>query len=166
MTDNEIIKALELCFSAGFKQCEECPLKSQQDEMFTCIKIKQKNALDLINRQKAEIEKLQKAIKVQDIMIEQQDYKLKQAKSEAIKEFAKKVNPIIEQLVEIMFDDNQSKCMIENCRKHSSIPCESRVCIDENKEFWKSKIDNLVKEMTEPVKIEHNSLCETDTYKG
>ena len=25
-------------------------------------------------------------------------------------------------------------------------------------------IDNLAKEMTEPVKLEHNSLCETDTY--
>lgn len=29
-----------------------------------------------------------------------------------------------------------------------------------------SEIDNLVKEMTEPVKIEHNSLCETETYMG
>ena len=27
-------------------------------------------------------------------------------------------------------------------------------------------IDNLVKEMTEPVKLEHNSLCETETYMG
>ncbi len=26
--------------------------------------------------------------------------------------------------------------------------------------------DNLVKEMTEPVKLEHNSLCETETYMG
>ena len=34
-----------------------------------------------------------------------------------------------------------------NKSKHSSIPCESRICIDENKEFWKQKIQNLVKEM-------------------
>lgn len=60
---------------------------------------------ELLNRQKeeketmqeyidclrAEIERLQKAIKVQDIMIEQQDYKIKTAKSEARKEFADKV---------------------------------------------------------------------------
>lgn len=26
--------------------------------------------------------------------------------------------------------------------------------------------DNLVKEMNEPVKLEHNSLCETETYMG
>lgn len=38
----------------------------------------------------AEIERLKKAIKVQDIMIEQQDYKLKSAKSETVKEFVKK----------------------------------------------------------------------------
>lgn len=36
-----------------------------------------------------ENERLKKAIKVQDIMIKQQDYKLKSAKSEAIKEFIK-----------------------------------------------------------------------------
>ena len=29
-----------------------------------------------------------------------------------------------------------------------------------------SEIDNLVNEMTEPVKLDHNSLCETETYKG
>ena len=27
-------------------------------------------------------------------------------------------------------------------------------------------IDNLVKEMTEPVKLEHDSLCETETFMG
>lgn len=48
-------------------------------------------AFDELFRQKAEIERLQKAIKVQDIMIEQQDYKLKAAKSEAIKEFAERL---------------------------------------------------------------------------
>jgi hypothetical protein len=44
-----------------------------------------------IKRLKAEIERLQKAIKVQDIMIEQQDYKIKTAKSEARKEFAERL---------------------------------------------------------------------------
>ena len=58
MTDNEIIKALELCFSENFGKCEECPLKNQMDGIFTCIKSKQKLTLDLINRQKAEIEAL------------------------------------------------------------------------------------------------------------
>lgn len=58
MTDNEIIKALELCFSEDFGKCELCPLKNQKDEVFTCIKSKQIFAIDLINRQNAEIERL------------------------------------------------------------------------------------------------------------
>ncbi len=57
MTDNEIIKALECCL-ADKMMCEQCPI---QDE---CIShpldaISAKYALDLINRQKAEIERLQ-----------------------------------------------------------------------------------------------------------
>ena len=90
MTDNEIIKALRLHQQTGVNSCDECPYKGKM-----CNIILTRDALDLINRQKAEIEMLQKAIKVQDIMIEQQDYKLKQAKSEAIKEFAKRVKKVI-----------------------------------------------------------------------
>jgi histone H3/H4 len=41
--------------------------------------------------QRAEIERLQKAIKVQDIMIGNQDLKIKGAKNEAIKEFAERL---------------------------------------------------------------------------
>lgn len=51
MTDNEIIKALELCKGTG---CIGCPLHLTAD----CVRILQENAIDLINRQKAEIERL------------------------------------------------------------------------------------------------------------
>lgn len=103
MTDKEIIKAMELCFSEGFRKCEECPLKSQQDEMFTCIRIKQKNAFDLINRQQAEIEKLKEenkfhrktiqenAQRALEVTIEEVD----KAKTEAIKSFAERLNDTI-----------------------------------------------------------------------
>lgn len=56
MKDNEIIKALECCFSNNFGKCEDCPLKNKKDEVFSCIYIKQKLAIDFINRQNAEIE--------------------------------------------------------------------------------------------------------------
>lgn len=72
MREEEIVKALE-------RMSEEDPNGFSSD------------ILDLINRQKAEIEILQKAIKVQDIMIEQQDYEIKKAKSEARKEFAERL---------------------------------------------------------------------------
>ena len=55
MTDNEIIKALECCAVHGLLKCEKCPKKN---EGVTCMYALSKDALDLIKRQKAEIEKL------------------------------------------------------------------------------------------------------------
>lgn len=58
MTDEQIIKALELCFADDFEKCEECPLKDKRDIIFSCIRTKQELTRDLIKRQKAEIEEL------------------------------------------------------------------------------------------------------------
>ena len=49
MTDNEIIKALECCSDSN---CHECPIEGCTDDIF-------RNALDLINRQKARIKELE-----------------------------------------------------------------------------------------------------------
>ena len=57
MTDNEIIKALECCHSKG--GCDGCPLNMQRFEReVDCVEIITQYALGLINRQKAEIERL------------------------------------------------------------------------------------------------------------
>lgn len=53
MTDAEIIKALECC--AGDDGCDVCPMYKPSSE---CITELQGKALDLINRQKAEIDEL------------------------------------------------------------------------------------------------------------
>lgn len=60
MTDNEIIKALECCISG--QPCKEtkCPFYKKGCEID--IYAVEKYALDLINRQKAEIEKLKEAL--------------------------------------------------------------------------------------------------------
>lgn len=50
MKDNEIIKALECCIK---DDCDNCP-----DTFGNCEHNAMRNALDLINRQKAEIERL------------------------------------------------------------------------------------------------------------
>lgn len=57
MTDNEIIKALELCFAEkGTKQtCGKCPYHKFGE---LCKVKRDKDALDLINRQQEEIERL------------------------------------------------------------------------------------------------------------
>ena len=58
LTDNEIIKALECCASDNINSCDDCPFYKQceNDEQLS------KYALDLINRQKAEIERLDKEL--------------------------------------------------------------------------------------------------------
>lgn len=56
MTDNEIIKALECCCTLEGVGCRNCPQYDIHSAM--CVKNLIRNALDLINRQKAEIERL------------------------------------------------------------------------------------------------------------
>lgn len=58
MTDKEIIQALECCRDKIFKGCDNCPMDEDND----CIEIVCANAVDLINRQQAEIEGLQKTL--------------------------------------------------------------------------------------------------------
>ena len=79
MTDNEIIKALKCC---GGSNCHECPIEGCTDDIFG-------NALNLINRQKAEILELQKRI---INWRADMDYRPDEIKSEAIKEFAERLN--------------------------------------------------------------------------
>ena len=55
LTDNEIIKALECCNEKA-RGCEECPMIERDG---SCIKFLTREALNLINRQRAEIERLQ-----------------------------------------------------------------------------------------------------------
>ena len=92
LKDNEIIKALECCSTGEtYDDCEKngCPL--YLGITMGCKYIDKENqlysdALDLINRQKAEIEKLKGSTIVSNIM-ESQRIK-REAKAEAYKEFA------------------------------------------------------------------------------
>ena len=59
MTDSEIIKALECCTTNG-ATCKDCPAFVKVDRS-NCKKYF-RGALDLINRQKAEIERLQELV--------------------------------------------------------------------------------------------------------
>ena len=55
MTDNEIIKALKIVSTTA--NCDECAFC--RGKVCNCSQVTAKNALDLINRQKAEIERLE-----------------------------------------------------------------------------------------------------------
>ena len=98
MTDNEIIKALECCTTKGAK-CSDCPAFKKVDRS-DCKKYF-RGAIDLITRQKAEIDRLKNENDIlsknadtafQDGLNEAQDLYAEQVKaeikSEAIKEFA------------------------------------------------------------------------------
>ena len=56
MTDNEIIKALECCIDCD---CTDCPCNTREG----CKDIDYEAMLDLINRQKAEIEELKQELR-------------------------------------------------------------------------------------------------------
>ena len=84
-TDEEIIRNYEWCIGCTSDRCRECTM----DEEGFCEEELQDLVLDLINRQKAEIEKLKGSTIVSNIM-ESQRIK-REAKAEAYKEFASKV---------------------------------------------------------------------------
>ena len=88
MTDNEIVKTLECCAE---DKCRECPLLNDDcGEVILC-----KNALDLINRQKAEIERLEKDRASLIEHLKKSRKQTKTAKAEAIKEFAERVKVVV-----------------------------------------------------------------------
>lgn len=125
MTDNEIIKALECCSEAIFKEdCEKLKCLFFDNEIYNCMNVGDESAmhrysLDLIARQKAEIERL----KLENHVLSQNRIAMPErleivnnARDKAIREFA-----------------NRLKCGV-------SITSGRITCED---------IDNLVKGMTE-----------------
>lgn len=118
MTDADIKKALECC-GKGFGSCDGCPY---DDDNVDCVTLKgetlmMKDTLDLINRLQEQIKKLEnierfatKTIEKQDAEIERlkaeaqmadgyEDALVKMTKSEAIKEFAEKVETALDERV-------------------------------------------------------------------
>ena len=85
MTDNEIIKALECCGNIVDSTCKGCVYHETYNA--SCVVRLMRDALDLINRQKAEVERLKH--RKTELQIRNQE--LQHEKSEAIKEFAEKL---------------------------------------------------------------------------
>lgn len=88
MTDADIIKALECCVTID--GCKKCPrgkngkICKDYNEFIRAI-------LDLINRQKAEITRLEDILRCQADGIIELNCQVAQAKSSAVKEFAEKL---------------------------------------------------------------------------
>lgn len=117
MTDNEIIKALKCCGTERLKgqltdelPCNVCPMRNCED----CEIELPDYALDLINRQKAEIERYKGVIKILENDIET-------AKSEAIRGFSKylidkaetnsvNISDLPDLVIEFMKTEDNNKC--------------------------------------------------------
>jgi cell division septum initiation protein DivIVA len=128
MTDAEIIKALECCIPSYHKKCDNCAYsknKSHGLSVRVCSEDMRQDALDLINRQKAEIERLEteyESVYEQaraDILGNMADggtschWCIEQHKAEAIKEFAKKVKELFADGDEVIDEiDNIVKEMV------------------------------------------------------
>jgi hypothetical protein len=85
MKDNDIIKALECCSKP---YCRKCPLYKNTINTKNCIIQLSTNALALINRQKAEIERLESMNQSKLDLIHDLRAELETAKAEAVREFA------------------------------------------------------------------------------
>ena len=83
-TDKDIISSLEVI--ATTCNCNECKIRSGKWGTCNCSETTANAALDLINRQKAEIERLRGSTIVNNNIMESQ-----RIKREAIKEFAKRL---------------------------------------------------------------------------
>lgn len=84
--DEDIIKALECCVNGTSEACLKCAF-GLTPPYPVCKTMVEKYALDLINRQRAEIEKWQLAYDCADSALRE----LSVTRSEAIKEFAERV---------------------------------------------------------------------------
>lgn len=88
MSDSDIIKAFEWCTGGTSQPCRECPL---ENEAFCKDKLEE-GILDLINRQKTEIERLEVELKVMRGAANSYKMHHKSAKTEAVKEFAERLH--------------------------------------------------------------------------
>lgn len=123
VTDSDIKKALECCKKACVNRCEGCPYRDR----IMCALDLRKDAIDLINRQQAEIERLTN--KCEDCAgCSEWKCDCSLIKSEAIKEFWSKLitkriavhsynntedKPITKFVIEISEGDNLVKEMTE-----------------------------------------------------
>ena len=119
MTDNEIIKALECCLK---DDCENCPYFA--NGLFECGEHFYEDVLDLINRQKAEIERLEAKCENTQVgyniaRAETEEYKainkslkadrpflIANARTEAVKEFAERFKWFLSEECGNVVEDN------------------------------------------------------------
>ena len=90
MTDKEIIKALECCTGDEWDICDKCPYQKYKTGRGCTYHIL-RDTFDLINRQQAEIERLQIRLRKERHQFEDLGKMYSEIRAEAIKEFAERL---------------------------------------------------------------------------
>ena len=94
MTDNEIIKALECCCGTAHDSCRDCPYDD-----IGCEDKLEKDALDLINRQKAENEELK--LELKSMRGAANSYKMHYENAQAEVEKFKKIDRLAQKTIDL-----------------------------------------------------------------
>ena len=103
MSDEEIMKALACC-GEPYNICAGCPMPNNIKDDCRCGEHLANYALDIINRQQAEIERLKNEIQITKDAYIMLQTKNEIIKSEAIKEFAEGLKEIVK------FTDDTYEC--------------------------------------------------------
>ena len=130
MTDNEIIKDIDKCLRADDCHTSECPFFDGSKDGWDCQLAALSLARDLINRQKAEIERLQEHNNTLIGRVDNLVYECDCAKQEAIIEFVERLHCHCESIINVPWNEK--------------IHPNSWACAYEE---FEEVIDNLVKEM-------------------
>lgn len=132
MTDEQIIKALESCIDT---QCDACCQIGTWHEQWNCMTALMRKALELINRQKDEIEHLRaEAYKYQKFWSNSYNIQeVNDARDDAIKEFANNLKQDVKW--------HRTEMMMNGLK---GTPRTNELTYETIIEY----IDNLVKEMT------------------
>ena len=88
-TNEDIISSLKVIATTG--NCNECKIRNCKWGTCNCSQITANVALDLINRQNAEIKRLQKEVNLVSIQFQDLQERTDEVKLEAYKEFAEKL---------------------------------------------------------------------------
>lgn len=137
MTDEQIIRALEICANDG--DCKDCAINPHKGNYGYCTSLALKAALDLINRQKAEIENY--SITEKDLRYRNKEFeKANKKQAEYIGELESELRA---------YTEIRAKAIKEFAERLKEKIDDSDVVYSTNYDIVMNYIDNLVKEMTE-----------------
>lgn len=93
LTNEDIISSLKVI--ATTRNCNECKIRNCKWGTCNCEQITANAALELINRQKSEIERLQKEVNLVSIQFQDLQERIDEVKIDAYKEFAKRLESYV-----------------------------------------------------------------------